>query len=493
MRTLILLICFMAQLATATTYYVSTTGTNSNTGLSATFTSGTTGPWLTLTYAVTNVASGDTILVEDGTYAETVVFKPTKVFTSTVLVAGYSGIAANVIIKGTSGNFNTTQSVPWMTYSNLTFRNRGTADTRTIDIENGAHDVKWVNCVITSSNLITMLILAGSVGVVSNITFDTCTFLQESTGDTAGIVNSTGAVNTLVTNCDFRLNGNCFMLTADSNPTIINSRIYSTNTACITHFSGTVQSSGLSVKGCDLRGGTAALLIYQALNATIDTCTNASTGTHVVEFGQDASFDASARGTANNCVVKNCIINCNGASHGIIFGANTTNCLAFKNTINCLTLGTFGIVLKCGLSSGATYNTIYGGTFGCVLFKGFTNGYYAHNIFYPLDGGVAGQNNGHEAVGIQADPGAGTTTDHAFVTNNWFVCNNGPAFYWNTNDAGNSVVDYNAYFFRGAPLMGTHLAVTNTTIESWISGWSGYGVSGNDSHSWYGPTLTPGF
>ncbi len=43
------------------TYYVATTGNNSNNGSAA-------APWLTLQYAVDNVAPGDTILVQSGTY-----------------------------------------------------------------------------------------------------------------------------------------------------------------------------------------------------------------------------------------------------------------------------------------------------------------------------------------------------------------------------------------------------------------------------------------
>ena len=46
-------------------YYVSTTGSNSNNGTSAT-------PFLTITQAVSTASGGDTIVVQPGTYRETI-------------------------------------------------------------------------------------------------------------------------------------------------------------------------------------------------------------------------------------------------------------------------------------------------------------------------------------------------------------------------------------------------------------------------------------
>ena len=56
-----IMLCLPAD-ASATTYYVATTGNNSNPGT-------TLQPWLTLQHAVDTVVAGDTILVKSGTYA----------------------------------------------------------------------------------------------------------------------------------------------------------------------------------------------------------------------------------------------------------------------------------------------------------------------------------------------------------------------------------------------------------------------------------------
>ena len=64
----ILVLLFSPSVVSATTYYVRTDGSNSNTGLANT----AGGAWLTIDYAADNVAAGDTIRVQAGTYAESV-------------------------------------------------------------------------------------------------------------------------------------------------------------------------------------------------------------------------------------------------------------------------------------------------------------------------------------------------------------------------------------------------------------------------------------
>jgi len=50
------------------TYYVSTVGNDSWDGLAPAYVSGTNGPWLTMVYAATKVAAGDTVEIRGGTY-----------------------------------------------------------------------------------------------------------------------------------------------------------------------------------------------------------------------------------------------------------------------------------------------------------------------------------------------------------------------------------------------------------------------------------------
>jgi parallel beta-helix repeat protein len=58
-----LLLCLLGTNAFATTYYVSTSGSNSNAGTAA-----GNGAWRTLQYAADNISAGDTVIVEPGTY-----------------------------------------------------------------------------------------------------------------------------------------------------------------------------------------------------------------------------------------------------------------------------------------------------------------------------------------------------------------------------------------------------------------------------------------
>src|ERR1700738_2367148 len=67
-----------AAIASATTYYVSTTGRNSNDGLT------TTSAWRNIQYAANHVQAGDTVQVLGGTYNE-----PVNIPASGSATAGY--------------------------------------------------------------------------------------------------------------------------------------------------------------------------------------------------------------------------------------------------------------------------------------------------------------------------------------------------------------------------------------------------------------------
>src|SRR5437762_2979596 len=63
MKTLSLIFLFYATNLAAATYYVSTTGSDSNNGSLST-------PWRTISHAASSVVAGDTVIVENGTYVE---------------------------------------------------------------------------------------------------------------------------------------------------------------------------------------------------------------------------------------------------------------------------------------------------------------------------------------------------------------------------------------------------------------------------------------
>src|SRR5437879_4328755 len=94
LRLAALCILLPAALASATTYYVSTTGANTNDGLT------TTSAWRNIQYAANHVVAGDTVQVLGGVYNETVNIPASGSATAGYITfQNYAGQAA--IVDGT--------------------------------------------------------------------------------------------------------------------------------------------------------------------------------------------------------------------------------------------------------------------------------------------------------------------------------------------------------------------------------------------------------
>lgn len=83
---LLLLICVLPSIASATTYYVATTGSDSNDGLAETT------PWLTMQKATATMVAGDTTLVRGGTYnTNFITFAKSGTSTAPITMKAYPG------------------------------------------------------------------------------------------------------------------------------------------------------------------------------------------------------------------------------------------------------------------------------------------------------------------------------------------------------------------------------------------------------------------
>jgi len=131
MRRLITLAVLLALLSLsgwATTYYVSTAGNNSWDGLAPAYVSGTNGPWLTLTYANSHVAAGDTIQIRGGTYQDEIVSWTTNGTSgSRITITNYPTetpiFDGEYTIPSNHLNFLFTVSGNYVTLSNITIIN----------------------------------------------------------------------------------------------------------------------------------------------------------------------------------------------------------------------------------------------------------------------------------------------------------------------------------------------------------------------------------
>lgn len=139
--TFIFLICF--GIANSTVFYISPSGNNGNAGTIGS-------PWLTLTYAVAHVSSGDIVHVNAGTYLEAgQVFVGTGIsiegdgvtsILTTSLTASFNGFIAMLSAEGTNGSQH---------ISNVKIDGRSLATPRGIDIE-GRSNVSVHDCTISN-------------------------------------------------------------------------------------------------------------------------------------------------------------------------------------------------------------------------------------------------------------------------------------------------------------------------------------------------------
>lgn len=163
---ILVLSLFAANMCFATTYYVSTTGSDANLGTS------TSTPFLTIAKAITKVVAGDIIYVRGGTYSITTKINITKSGTATnrITLMGYPG-DSRPIIDGSAMATSTT--------------NRG------IDLSGSYWTIKGIDVFKAGDN---GMHISGNFNII-----DQCNFYENR--DT-GCQLSNGAANNQIVNCD---------------------------------------------------------------------------------------------------------------------------------------------------------------------------------------------------------------------------------------------------------------------------------------------------
>ena len=168
-RILIPLLCFLTSTLLANTYYVSTSGSDSNNGLS------TTTPWRTIQYAESHAtAPGDIIALKKG-----------DVWASTIVLAITHG--------GAAGNPITWDGSLWGSGSNASIKssgNRGDPNNAIVNfITSGCKYVTFKNIVVDANNTLTFGIVIGYIGMSNysqngehDITVDGCSILNVGNG-----------------------------------------------------------------------------------------------------------------------------------------------------------------------------------------------------------------------------------------------------------------------------------------------------------------------
>lgn len=524
---LILLLCLVAFTSEATNYYVATAaglGTNANTGLSPTYVSGTTGPWLDLTYALAHTAGGDTIWVNDGLYVEATYLNPTANYAGSMLtIASLNADRTKVTITGGGGLYSLYNRASSITFSNLTFTNYAIGATAIVRMSAGTN-VWFYNCDITPVALadskagISILPYAATItAAVSNVWFINCTMKETGSGvNIFGLYNQSpnmysGGIH--ISNCTVNIRGYPFYdegYTHDvdiNNSTFISTNIgacyingatnyYFTNCQFTSYASLGFQAyktnkpfSGLVLSSCTVTGTTLGVNIDGGTGLVIENSTLVGLGNSALTIGKDNPYETNAVMATPGMVSNNKLYSPGSGGDGCEIGVHADN-LHFINN-ECHSASAYGLNLKTPSNIDVQYNRIYceksSSLLSALLLKGVLGGcVIKHNILYPI----------YDNYGVVVGTNAATACTNITFTDNWIVGNKPRAMWlWYTGgDVGGSTIDRNTYYFKGTPNIGTaNGSAMATNFPMWLTNWATYGVAGNETHSAYGPTFSPGF
>lgn len=534
------------QCSGATTYYVRTDGNNSNNGQS--YSSG--GAWATIQYGIDHIAGGDTLLIGPGTYTEGSYLAANTAnslgYSPSVSIASYSGNSADVTIQSSGASFCVLEKTGGMTWSNLTFTTHTTTDSAFY--LGGGTNCAWYNCVFlmpspaAAQRAIAVHQQAGLA--ISNAVWQGCSIVQSGNTNAAygvafesinvnncsgfAFVNctnsaswglyATAAVSSMaVTNSVFQCNYYGVVLTGCTNTSLVGNTFYSTNGECVRWGSGMTSLYMLSNTACSFGsyGFNGVNVTLPVTNITIASCTVTSkqdainipigkgvvisncvcstgnSGTRTICLGLDSDWNTS-NGILTNGVIVGCAVTNTGGGHGIVTGANCTNAIVANNTI--FSASGLGLVIKGCAGTQAINNTIYANQTspsGTIFFKEATGATASHNVLIPGPSAQYCVSTATDGTGLKG------CTNCTFIYN-WCVIPNGVTnINWgeaNGDSGGGAVIDYNTYFFSGSVKVGRlNGGVTATSIEQWRTNWVNYSVAGNETHSYYGPTINPGF
>lgn len=418
-----------------TTYYLSTTGSDSNDGLSLAT------AWLTFTKAL--VTSGipttggpHTLLVAAGTYAEntggTGKLNITKAFGTMTTVQPLNP-GSTVVITGTIGveNIQINNTTTNLTFKNITFQGRA-GSTYVVHLYNNN-------------------------GAITGLVFDTCSFIDDAaTSDMRNLYLE--AYNASTIDCQ------CLNCTFTNGSNGVHAAVSLVGTATSNHtFTFTNCNMTIPLKtvaGIDARGGT-----FYFTNCNI------SAGRLPLEFGYDGTTTLVSTG-----YVKDSVFTSTG-DHGLMIGQGADS-VEVSNVVSsaaghALVLKGTNISVKRSVFSGS-------GPLPAILFKGCQHANVSNCQVKVFAGSAIANYDGVSSSGH----------GNSFTNNTVFVMpgSNGRVIgTWDLRGEDGTiptVIDYNVYKPLPPQMYGVVLGSSLLqTIPALRAAWATYGDGSNDSHS----------
>ena len=444
MLTTFIITCIFSMTSTswATTYYVSTSGSDSNNG------TGTSTPFLTIQNSLNHVSAGDTVNIMAGTYNEALALQNSGTSSAPITVQNYNG-ATVTINSGTSRAIKlgkTNGAINYYTFKGLTiistyqssYSGANTGWNYSIDFSSGS----WWGY---GAPLDSAQSTSGNNGfVVSNCKI-------------TGAIGFMGHNNT-VTGCTINGNGQWVDGIFD--------------TAIVSHHNTVTYNT-----------------IYGFTNRAFHSMTN-------------SSYDTVSYNTVYNCGAggNGGSIDFDGANVPVTYG------VANYNTIyNCTTTGDIGIQFENGFNGTAIGNTIYNCANGIIVINyGLTGGQIAYAEYRNTNANVTIINNvfaniSNSAIGLYQAPGN-------FIYNNSIYNGSNGSSHWaidmtNLGDqnftSGNNIIENNIIANSGGGIQALtgNNSGANTIQHNLFYGNAANGTTGTNvvtgNPSFVGPTLTP--
>jgi len=395
-------------------------------------------PYLTLHKAISAAAAGDTVLLNDGTYAENsgsgYLFINNKAPASDIAIAPIRGSLGSVTITGASGNDNV---IVGGTTGHLRF--------------------SWVTFGFRANTCLQGVRNAGGSNL-SNIYFDHCSFQIRSDDGTERwgfkLTSTTNESWSAIT-----LDACTFSVIGTGSATAISAQ----------HTGGTGTTSGITVANCAISANTSGVRLLGVAGCVVRDSTIATGTSYAMQIGTDGPAGLTSSGTVSNCTISST------SGHAVIFGAGVNSGSIADSTISG---GDNALVLKECSNVVAERCTIKNGTANSLYLKGAQSCVVRACAIENTVGGTL--------LKAVANPETGTKIQNNTVRNCWLHAG-GTALLLNwgaaSEDAGGSSVDGNAYRVDGSAAWGSVRGTTVASLAAVRAAWSGYTPSGNDAAS----------
>ncbi len=454
------------------TYYVRTNGSDSAAGSSA-------APWASLKKALASAASGDSILVGDGVYAEndsgTLQIK--RQFASTVTVAAENGAAGSVTIRPTSGSLSTyiSAATAYLRFQYLTFSGFGAA-LYALRINAAADHIDFEHCTFTPLDgaATTLFVLNSGAWNISNVSFSDCVFNKPASGAAHNAISLTfsagGVCQGLVfTRCQVQSISYAVMLNGADNVTFEACSISSQTDHGVT---AAAAPDAIRLQDCQVSAAKSAVILNGGVGWEIIGGSYSNSGAYsTLQFG----LDAASGGLLTTVTVRGAQVSHPPglAGHAVLLGNGCSGCLL--DGLSVTQCSDYAVVVKEHSGSEVRFCRLQGGSGAALYFKAALAPNAHHNTL------LAGS--GVCFMLLKGDTGA-KNQDWTLSDNRLDALTSGALFNVGgaLHDAGGGVCNSNFYLapagrwgtLRGAPLY--HLLGLRAA-------WAGYGDGSNDRRS----------